>query len=138
MRIIAALLVLAFTWQAQTSRLPSTSTADAPMARRSPDIAFSPRLDPGAFETAAVADINSDGRLDIVSGDSWYEAPSWGRHTFREVAFSGNYFDSFSVLPVDVDADGFIDIADVSWFARRTAISTSCVRARAGCSCSKT
>ena len=32
-------------------------------------------IDPGANETTAIVDINKDGRPDIVSGDSWYEAP---------------------------------------------------------------
>ena len=31
-------------------------------------------LDGGANETAAVADINRDSRLDIVSGENWFEA----------------------------------------------------------------
>jgi len=96
--------------------------AQAPSNGRSGDIRFQPMLiDQGASETAAVADINQDGRLDIISGEAWYEAPAWTRHVFRTVGFSNNYFDSFSVLPVDVDGDGFPDVADVSWFARRVA-----------------
>ena len=89
---------------------------------RPPDIAFATHaIDPGASETAAVADINRDGRLDIVSGEYWYQAPSWTKRKFREVGFSNNYIDSFSVMPVDVDADGYPDIVDVSWFARKIA-----------------
>ena len=43
-------------------------------ATRPPDIPFRIQmLDGGSSETAAVADINSDGRLDIVSGEHWYE-----------------------------------------------------------------
>ena len=78
-------------------------------------------IDGGASETAAVADLNSDSRLDIVSGEYWYEAPAWTKHRFRDVGFSSNYIDSFSVLPVDVDADGYTDIVDVSWFAKKIA-----------------
>ena len=86
-------------------------------------------IDLGASETAAVADINRDGRLDIVSGEHWYEAPSrtgrasgaspWTRHKFRELGFSNNYIDAFSDLAVDVDGDGYPDIATVTWFARK-------------------
>jgi hypothetical protein len=76
-------------------------------------------LDGGANESAAVADINRDGRLDVVSGENWYEAPLWTKHPFRELGFSGNYIDNFSDLPVDVDGDGYLDIASVTWFAKK-------------------
>jgi hypothetical protein len=78
-------------------------------------------IDPGSSESAAVADINKDGRLDIISGEYWYEAPGWTKHRFREVGFSSNYIDSFSLLPVDVDGDGYPDLVDVSWFAKKIA-----------------
>ena len=78
-------------------------------------------LDGGASETAAVTDINRDGRLDIVSGDNWYEGPAWTRHHFRELNFTNNYVDDFSDLPVDVNGDGNPDIVSVSWFAKKIA-----------------
>jgi hypothetical protein len=78
-------------------------------------------IDGGASETAAVVDINKDGRLDIVSGEFWYEAPAWTAHRFRELNFQSQYIDDFSDLPVDADADGYPDIVSVSWFAKRVA-----------------
>lgn len=89
---------------------------------RPPDIPFEKiTLDLGANETCAFADINGDGRLDIVSGENWFEAPDWKRHRFRELHFENNYIDNFSDLPLDVDGDGHIDIVSVSWFSRRIA-----------------
>jgi hypothetical protein len=89
---------------------------------RPPDIPFRVHMiDPGASETAAVADINRDGRLDIVSGENWYEAPSWTRHRFRELNFTQQYIDDFSDMTVDVDGDGLPDVVSVAWFAKRIA-----------------
>ena len=76
-------------------------------------------IDGGASETAAVADINRDGRLDIVSGENWYEAPTWIKHKFRELPYTQYYVDGFSDLPLDVDGDGYPDIISVTWFARK-------------------
>jgi len=76
-------------------------------------------IDPGASETAAVADINGDGKPDIVSGEYWYEGPKWIKHKFREINFTNNYVDDFSDLPLDVNGDGRIDIVSCAWFGRR-------------------
>ena len=68
------------------------------------------------FEAANGADINGDGKLDIVCGDTWYEAPDWTPHKFREIGVWGRdannsgYRADFADLPVDVNGDGRIDI----------------------------
>src|SRR4051812_32387287 len=67
-------------------------------------------IDPGASEAAAVADINGDGKIDIVSGEYWYEGPKWIKHKFRQIDYTNNYIDDFSDLPMDVNGDGRIDI----------------------------
>jgi len=76
-------------------------------------------IDLGRNEACAVADVNGDGRLDIISGENWYEAPSWKKHRLRELFFFNNYLDDFSDLPLDVDGDGDIDIVSASWGSRK-------------------
>ncbi len=76
-------------------------------------------LDVGANEAAAVTDINKDGRLDIVSGENWYEAPEWRKHRMREIPFSNGYIDDFSNFALDVNADGYPDIVACSWFSKK-------------------
>jgi len=89
-------------------------------APRPPEVSFEKiTLDLGANETAAFADVNGDGRLDVVSGENWYEAPRWTKHHFRDLNYSNFYIDNFSDLPVDVNGDGHIDIVSCSWFAQK-------------------
>lgn len=86
------------------------------------DMAFQKHaIDPGASETCAFADINGDGKLDVVSGEFWYEAPKWVQHKFRTLPVTNNYIDAFSDLPIDVNGDGQIDILTATWFARKVA-----------------
>jgi FG-GAP-like repeat len=95
--------------------------AVAPAQKSRPaDIAFRVHMvDPGFSESLAVADFNKDGKLDILSAESWYEAPNWTKHKIRDIPFNGNYIDNFSDLPLDVDGDGFTDIVQIAYFARR-------------------
>ena len=76
-------------------------------------------IDPGAAETCALADINGDGRLDIVSGENWFEAPRWTRRRFRELGFANDYVDAFSDHAIDVNGDGRVDVVTSTWFARK-------------------
>ena len=89
-------------------------------AVRTPDIPFEKHtIDLGANESCAFADINGDGRLDIVSGENWYEAPRWIKHRFRDLPYLNNYIDNFSDLPLDVNGDGRVDIVSCSWFGKK-------------------
>ena len=78
-------------------------------------------LDLGRNETCAVADVNRDGHADIIAGENWYEGPKWAKHRFRSFNFFSNYIDNFSDLPIDVNADGSVDIVSVSWSSKRIA-----------------
>ena len=67
------------------------------------------------FEAAGVLDVNRDGKLDIFCGGFWYEAPAWKSHFVRDIKEEGNYFYDFANLPMDVDGDGWVDIANAAW-----------------------
>ena len=87
-----------------------TSASAAP-----PDVIFRKRVIDPEFraEACAAADINRDSRLDVVAGESWYEAPGWKPHRFRTVAKMDGYADVRCDHPADVNRDGWIDIVSV-------------------------
>ena len=71
------------------------------------------------FEAASAFDVNNDGKIDIVSGDTWYEAPDWKPHHVRDVERAGRtYRNCFATLPMDVNADGFTDFITVAYFPK--------------------
>lgn len=94
-------------------------------APRPADVPFKKtQLDFGANESTAFADLNGDGKLDIVNGENWYEHPKvkgaeWRKHHFRDMGFANNYIDSFSDLPLDVNGDGKMDVVSCTWFGKK-------------------
>lgn len=67
------------------------------------------------YSACATLDVNRDGKLDIVSGGSWYESPSWKEHKLRDVEMIRGRYDDYSNLPLDVNADGFTDLVSVNY-----------------------
>jgi hypothetical protein len=78
---------------------------------RPPDVPFHKHtLDLGPSETAALADMNRDGRVDLVSGENWFQAPAWTKHKFRDLDFFADFLDDFTDLAMEVNGDGWPDI----------------------------
>ena len=63
----------------------------------------------------AAVDVNRDGKLDVVSGGWWYEAPTWKRHFLRDVEMIRGRYDDYSNLPLDVNGDGWTDLVSANY-----------------------
>lgn len=72
-------------------------------------------------EGVAVADVNKDGKNDVLAGEVWYEAPNWTLHEIRTpgkfVAGVG-YSESFACWAYDVNNDGWDDLVHVGFPAK--------------------
>ncbi len=89
----------------------AASAADITFKRVELDSAF-------RSEGATVADVNHDGKKDILVGDLWYEAPNWTPHEITKpgayVAGVG-YSNNFADFAYDVNGDGWDDLIYVSF-----------------------
>jgi dienelactone hydrolase len=70
------------------------------------------------FSACAAIDVDGDGRLDIVAGGVWYQAPSWTPHPLREVEMIRGRYDDYSNLPLDVNGNGLLDVVSVNYRSR--------------------
>ncbi len=77
-------------------------------------------------EAATVADVNKDGKTDIIAGARWFEAPDWKAHDIwkhKKFYYTKGYSDSFLNFATDVNEDGWVDLIcfdfpgkEVYWF----------------------
>jgi hypothetical protein len=101
------------------SALPAGAEPDAPQ------ITWKKTIVDKVFrsEGVAVADVNKDGKLDILVGDYWYEAPDWKKHEIRK-SDKPNGFDPagystcFACWADDINGDGWPDLVVVGWPAK--------------------
>ncbi len=70
-------------------------------------------------EGVAVADVNKDGKPDVIVGELWYEAPNWTPHEMQPVGDykdgANNYSQVFACWADDLNADGFPDLVVVGF-----------------------
>ncbi|MCH2398515.1 MAG: VCBS repeat-containing protein, partial [Pirellulales bacterium] len=67
------------------------------------------------YSAAAAFDVNRDGKLDIVCGGWWYQAPTWKRRFLRDVRVIRGRYDDYAHLPMDVNGDGWTDYVSANW-----------------------
>jgi hypothetical protein len=102
---------------------PLAIPADAP--RSSGTISWKKTVVDKVFrsEGVAIADVNRDGKLDILVGDVWYEAPDWKMHEIRKIEDYGDgsgpgrkgYSRAFACWAEDLNQDGWPDLIVIGW-----------------------
>ena len=73
-----------------------------------------------SYESVGVFDVNGDNKVDLISGEFWYEGPDYlEKHTIGAAKRYGDYWDDFSTISQDVNGDGKLDFITGGWFGQQ-------------------
>ncbi len=87
-----------------------------PLAAKDDDLVWEIKcLAVDANEGIDLADLNNDGKLDVIAGRSWYAAPDYTPRPVRIIEDWEGYVQSNGDFAYDVDEDGWIDVVAGSY-----------------------
>ena len=109
--LVSALIIVCFLSPAYAAELGGPTVKDVQWKKH--------EINPGSkFEAAGMGDINGDGKIDVMCGGFWYEAPDWKQHRVCDIEEQSEYYNDFANLMQDVDGDGDLDVVSVTYFSQ--------------------
>jgi hypothetical protein len=118
-RIALTLLLAGVGLAAALAPAPAAPKADAPKITWKKTVI----TDKFQSEGVAVADVNKDGKVDVLNGEYWYEAPDWKPHELQPVKDHSKltenglkgYSRVFACWADDINGDGYPDLVVIDF-----------------------